>query len=154
MDKPNDIPTNSPGYETRDANVRGVYNFLIFMAVVLVAVGLVSWGMFRLFAAQDRAEDKDDRNASPFAETRQVPMGPRLQVTPREDWLKYREEQDRNLKNLSWGNRATGIVNVPIEQAMDILVKKGLPVQGAVPPADAAKPAAPAAPAAQGTKKP
>lgn len=154
MVKPNDTPANSPGYETRDANVRGVYNFLIFMAIALVAVGLVSWGLFRLFAAQNRAQDRDDRNTSPFAETRQLPMGPQLQVTPREDWLKYRGEQERNLENLSWVNRATGIVRVPIEQAMDILVKKELPVQGVTPPADAAKPAAPATPAAQGTKKP
>ena len=155
MVKPNDAPATSPGYETRDASVRTVLNFLLFLTLFLVATGLISWGMFRYFSAQEK---KDDRASSPFAGTRQLPLGTELQVTPREDWLKYREQQERNLENYSWENRANGIVRVPIEQAMDILLKKDLPVQGMTPPADAVKPAPPAAPAAapapQGSKKP
>jgi len=139
MDKHHDAPATSPGYETRDANAGGVLNFLVILGIVLVATALVSWGMFRYLSARDQ-----DAVASPFADTRPLPLGPQLQVTPREDWLKYREAQQRNLENYSWVNREKGIVSVPIEQAMEILVKKGLPVQGQEPPAEAQKPAAPA----------
>jgi hypothetical protein len=141
MDKSHDAPGNSPGYETRDANAGGVLNFLVILGLVLVATALVSWGMFRYFAAHNQ----EDRAASPFADTRPLPLGPQLQVTPRADWLKYRQDQERNLENYSWENRDTGIVRVPIEQAMEILIKKGLPVQGQTPPAEAVKPPAPAA---------
>jgi hypothetical protein len=81
--------------------------------------------------------------ASPFADTRPLPLGPQLQVNPREDWLKFREEQEKSLETLAWENQPAGTVRVPIEEAMDLLVKKGLPVQGApqAPPADAKKPA-------------
>jgi hypothetical protein len=147
MDKSHKAPAPSPGYETRDANVGSVLNFLVILSVVLVATALVSWGLFRYFSAHE----VDERAASPFADTRQLPLGPQLQVNPRQDWLKYREEQERNLENYSWENRGTGTVRVPIEQAMEILVKKGLPVQGQTPPAEAAKPATPAA---KGSTKP
>jgi hypothetical protein len=71
-------------------------------------------------------------------------------VNPREDWLKFREEQEKSLETLAWENRSAGTVRVPIEEAMDLLVKKGVAVQGApqAPPADATKPAA------EGNKKP
>src|ERR1035438_2194175 len=82
MVKPNDAPATSPGYETRDASVRTVLNFLLFLTLFLVATGLISWGMFRYFSAQEK---KDDRASSPFAGTRQLPLGTELQVTPRED---------------------------------------------------------------------
>lgn len=147
MDKSHEPPATSPGYETRDANTGGVLNFLVILGLVLVASALISWGMFRYFAALDQEARPD----SPFAETRPLPLGPQLQVTPRADWLKYREEQERSLESYSWVNRDTGIVRVPIEQAMDILLKKGLPVQGEAPPA---APEKHAAPAAKGSKNP
>ncbi len=50
MDKPK-FPIASPGYETRDANLRGVFNFLVVMAAMLVVTALVGWGIFRYFSA-------------------------------------------------------------------------------------------------------
>jgi hypothetical protein len=139
MDKPHNTSSNSPGYETRDANVGGVYNFLIALGIILVLTGLVSWGMFHYFTAHDVDQPATD---SPFADTRQLPLGPQLQVNPRADWLKFREQQEKSLDQLDWENRATGTARVPIEDAMQLLVKKGVPVQGATPaqPVDANKP--------------
>ncbi len=135
MDKPQNISAASPGYETRDANVRGVFNFLVFLAVLLVAAALLSWGLFRYFSRQQAASAV----ASPFENTRQLPLGPQLQVNPREDLLRYEEEQKQSLETYEWENRGAGIVRVPIERAMDLLVQKGLPVQGAsAPQADSA----------------
>ena len=86
------------------------------------------WGLFRYFSAHAVNQAASD---SPFADTRQLPLGPQLQVNPREDWLKFREEQEQSLETYAWENRAAGTVRVPIERAMELLVKKGLPVQGA-----------------------
>ncbi len=54
-------------------------------------------------------------------------MGPQLQVNPREDLLKIREEQEKSLHTYAWGNRAAGTVQVPIELAMELLVKRECP---------------------------
>lgn len=142
MDKSHGTPANSPGYETRDANTGGVLNFLVIMAVVLVLTGLIAWGVFRYFATQAR----QNAATSPFADTRPLPLGPQLQVTPREDWLQYRQSQQQNLETYSWVNKEKGIVSIPVEQAMDILVKKGLPVAGQPASTETPKPADPAAP--------
>ena len=45
----------SPGYETRDANVRGVFNFLVILTVVMVLTFIVCWGLFRYLSAQPEA---------------------------------------------------------------------------------------------------
>ena len=152
MDKSLQPSAPSPGYETRDANVRGVYRFLVFLGVLLVVCALLSWGLFRYLSKQVT----DSANVSPFAESRQLPLGPQLQVNPREDWLKYREQQEQSLESYAWENRGNGIVRVPIERAMELLVQKGLPVQGSTPPQ--AEPAAPSKdakkPAPQASKKP
>jgi len=127
MDKPASASTPSPGYETRDANTRGVFTFLVILGIVLVVVSLACWGMFRYFSAHAVSGSASD---SPFADTRQLPLGPQLQVNPREDWLKYREEQEKSLETYEWVNRSAGTVRVPIERAMELLVKRGVPVQG------------------------
>ena len=156
MDKPNNARGTTPGYETHDANAGGVFKFLVALGSVLVVTGLVCWGLFRYFSAHDVNQSASD---SPFADTRQLPLGPQLQVTPREDWLKYREQQEQSLETYGWENRGSGIVRVPIERAMELLVQKGLPVQNSgglqVQPAPADTPhAATPHPATQAGKKP
>jgi hypothetical protein len=127
MDKPDNAAATTPGYETHDANAGGVFKFLVALGIVLLVTGLVCWGLFRYFSAHDVNQAASD---SPFADTRQLPLGPQLQVNPREDWLKFREEQEKSLETYAWENRSAGTVRVPIEEAMELLVKKGVPVQG------------------------
>jgi hypothetical protein len=148
MDKQHNASTPPPGYETRDANVSAVFKFLAAMGIVLAATAFVCWGLFRYFSAHDV---DPAATVSPFADTRPLPLGPQLQVNPREDWLKFREEQEKSLETYAWENRSAGTVRVPIEEAMELLVKKGVPVQGesqAQQPADSKKQAP------EGGKKP
>jgi hypothetical protein len=138
MDKPHNGAATTPRYETRDANAGGVFKFLMALGIVLVVTALVCWGMFRYFSTHAVDQAASD---SPFADTRQLPLGPQLQVNPREDWLKFREEQEQALETYAWENRTAGTARVPIEVAMNLLVKKGVPVQGTpqAQPADAKK---------------
>jgi len=157
MDNPRIKSAASPGYETQDANVRGVFNFLVILGAGLVVAALICWGLFRYFSRHETGPAP----ASPFAETRPLPLGPQLQVNPREDWLKYHEQQEQSLETYGWENRGSGIVRVPIERAMELLVQKGLPVQSDKTPAATPRPASAATlpvgtakPAAKGGRKP
>ncbi len=148
MADPQKRAPGSPGYETRDANTTGVIGFLIVLGVVIGIVAAICYGLFHYYS---RHASNQPATESPFADVRQLPMGPQLQANPREDWLKFREEQQKSLETLGWENQSAGTVRVPIEEAMDLLVKKGVPVEG--------QPAAPAAasekkPASEGKKKP
>jgi hypothetical protein len=145
MDKPHNV-SETPGYETRDTNTGAILNFRVILAVVLVVSGLICWGMFKIFSTHAVDQPATD---SPFADSRQLPMGPQLQVNPREDWTNFRKSQEDALHEYSWENRSTGTVRVPIEEAMELLVKKGLPVQNA----PQTQPADPIKPAPEGSKK-
>jgi hypothetical protein len=136
MDKSQGASAGSPGYETRDANVRGVFNFMVYLSLVLVFTLLVCWGMFRYFSV----ELANPAPASPFAGTRQLPSGAQLQVNPRQDFLKFRAEQEHSLESYAWENRTAGTVRVPIERAMELLLDNGLPVAPEPSPAGAVRP--------------
>jgi hypothetical protein len=111
--------------------------------------------MFKIFSTHAVDQPATD---SPFADTRQLPLGPQLQVNPREDWLGFRKGQEDSLQNYSWENKSAGIARVPIQVAMELLVKKGLPVQNATQsPVAADQPAdqnEDKKPAAEGSSKP
>jgi hypothetical protein len=126
IDKSHGAPARSPGYETRDANARGVFYFLVYLGSGIVLSVLVCWGLFRYFSA----EYAQSAPASPFAETRIVPSSPQLQVNPIEDLQKFREQQQSALEEYAWENRQNGMVRVPIERAMELLLQKGLPAAG------------------------
>ena len=152
MDKPHNLSTAGPGYETQDANPKGVFTFLLVLGVVLIVSAFICWGLFHYFTANALNQPATE---SPFADTRQLPLGPQLQVTPREDWLRFRADQQKSLESYEWVNRSAGTVRVPIGVAMDLLVKKGVPVQGQASASEAPAGAAKTAPApAEGSKKP
>ena len=134
MDK---SPGTTPAYETRDADVRGVFRFLVLMGVVLIFTAVVCWGLFRYFSAAEA----EPNPASPFAETRQLPSGPQLQVNPREDWLRFHAAQQQALESYAWEDRQAGTVRVPIKRAMELLLEKGVPVAREKMPSGAGKPA-------------
>jgi hypothetical protein len=140
MDNPHDVPAGAPGYETRDANATGVFTFLVVLGIVIVVASVGCYWLFRFYSAHALNQAATE---SPFADTRQLPLGPQLQVYPGQDWLKFRGEQQKSLETLDWENRSAGIVRLPIEEAMDLLVKKGLPVQEApaATPPEAKRPA-------------
>ncbi len=142
MDKSHDAPAISPRYETRDANVRGVFTFLVILSLVLAFTALLCWGMFSYFSARQANRVP----ASPFAGARQLPPGPQLQVNPREDLKRYRAEQEHALESYSWENREDGTVRVPIERAMELLLQKGLPVAPSASPTGASDDAQKSAP--------
>src|SRR2546425_12566777 len=127
----------TPAYETRDADVRVVFRFLVVLGLALVFTLVLCWGLFRYFSATEA----EPNPASPFAGTRQLPSGPQLQVNPREDWLKFHAAQQQALESYAWENRQTGTVRVPIERAMELLLERGVPVAGEKAPATAGKPA-------------
>jgi hypothetical protein len=112
------------GYELRDANTGAVLGFLAFLAVVLAATLFGTWLVFRFFDYASRQPNP----GSAFGGVRQVPAGPLLQVNPRQDLLKTYADEQALLENYSWEDRKSGTVRLPIDRAMDLLLKKGVPV--------------------------
>ena len=113
-----------PGYETRDANTSAVLGFLACLFLVLVLILLGTWRLFRHYAVAEQ----QPAPASSFAGVRQIPSEPELEVNGREDLLKIYAKQQQELETYSWEDRKTGMVRIPIERAMELLLQNGVPV--------------------------
>jgi|SRR5579863_1676042 len=114
-------------HETSDANIKNVMIFGVGL-LILTAFGLVAAvGVFRYFAQRQTLGPP----ASPFEDVRTLPPAPRLQVAPEQDLGRYLADQTQELTTYGWADRQSGAVRIPIDRAMDLLIKKGLPVRGA-----------------------
>jgi hypothetical protein len=121
------------GYETTDAEARPIWiaagGLVVSVAFVVVGISLMyAWLHERDLANQKRT--RVDRVTAAVAETRPQFPEPRLQVAPQADLAGLRAREDGELKRYGWVDREAGVVRVPIERAMDLLVRKGLPVRG------------------------
>jgi len=111
-------------YEKRDANIRSLVMFAAGLLMVLVATLFAMAKLFKYFTASQSLGPP----ASPFSTTRPLPPQPRLQVEPHEDLQRYREAEEELLHSYGWVDQKAGVVRIPIERAMDLIVQRGLPV--------------------------
>lgn len=131
-------PANTtPGYETRDVNTRTILIFVIVLFLVLLTSLVTMRWLFGYFSATQPLGPA----ASPFANTRTLPPGPRLQVDPSRDLSQVRQGQTALLDSYGWVDKTTGTVRIPIDVAMDIIAARHLPARQSAP-ADSSAPVA------------
>jgi len=63
--------------------------------------------------------------AAPLERTAQ----PYLQVNPKDDLATFRAREDVELNSYGWINRTAGVVRIPIDRAMELIVERGLPLR-------------------------
>ena len=109
-------------YETRDADVRWIAisgALVVFTTVVTMALLAVTYRYFANRGPQ----------AAPAPERVEAFPAPRLETAPREDLAAFRAREDAELHSYGWIDRQAGVVRVPVERAMDLIVERGLPVR-------------------------
>ena len=115
-------PMGRKSYETADVSFKG----LMFTAAGIIGlmgiIMVISWGLLRFFQVE-RPGEVD----SPFTEPKNLPAEPRLQPSPERDLQTFMAYQDSILSGYGWVNRDSGIVRVPIDTAMELVLKQGLP---------------------------
>lgn len=118
-----------PGYEVRDANIRGLIQFGFWMAVVL-AVTL--FAMKLTFNFLQKVEPLG-ATASPLVHVgqRELPPSPRLQVQPHQELVDYCAAQQEAVSSYGWVSRESGVAHIPIDRAMDLVLARGLPARPA-----------------------
>ncbi|MBI4444942.1 MAG: hypothetical protein HY645_03455 [Acidobacteria bacterium] len=132
---------NSRGYEPSDISLRVVVIFGIGLLTAAIVIHFAVGGLFSFLFT--RTETRDVRQ-SPLAQSRRVPPQPRLQVVPEQGLRLMQEEQEKLLHSYQWVDRASGVVRIPIDRAMERLLEKGLPVRTgrtAIMPETSANPA-------------
>lgn len=114
-------------HEQSDINLRAIIWFVVVLTVIVLAVDVAMFGLFKLL---DRMEVSNDAVVSPLALPAGQPLGlPGLQTEPWTDMKKFRAEQLAHLHGYGWVDEPAGVARIPIDKAKEILLKKGIPVR-------------------------
>jgi hypothetical protein len=114
----------SAGYERRDVNIRAL---LWFAAAIVIGSAVVMAGSLSLRDHFERVAKSNDPEISPLAEEEQIPPAPNLQDRPNRDFAEFRRSKEKTLASYGWIDRSQGVVQIPVDRAMDLLLERGLP---------------------------
>ncbi len=131
MSETHNIPphtNNGRGHEESDASVSAVTKFGIGLAIISAVVLVLMVWLQNFFSNQTK---RTTPPPSPLMAERQLPPGPRLQVAPAKDLDKVRATEDSVLNSYGWVVRDGGVVRIPIDRAIELVVQRGLPVRSA-----------------------
>ncbi len=123
-------------HETRDANVRRVVRFGIALAVLIVLSMVATKLFYDVLSHYITA----GLPPAPFETSKQVPPPgtPLLEPDPVQDYQKYMQDQETALESYGWVDQKAGVVRIPVNQAMRLVLKRGLPVRASAESASAA----------------
>jgi hypothetical protein len=130
---PNDqkSPPGRPLAQIQDVNYQAILIYLVIVVATVLAAFVTVKKMYHHFEIKveknDQAAAQNSGMASTLRPQTYFPM-PREQPDPRIDLKALREREDRELASYGWVNRPAGIVRIPIERAMQLIVERGLPV--------------------------
>ena len=113
-------------WERKDVNIFSVTSFGIGLAISCIVVAFAMWALFDFLAARETAKNQANPPAM-MSERQKLPPEPRLQATPKLELKELRESEDAILNNYAMLDPNKGIVRIPIDVAIDMVAKKGLP---------------------------
>lgn len=102
-------------YEPEDMRLMVVGVLALVILAVLVIVPLILRGAY-----PDALGDANRKQTD-------IPPAPLLQTAPAADLRALRAEEAARLDSYGWVDRDTGVVHIPIAQAMKEVVAKGIP---------------------------
>jgi hypothetical protein len=128
-------------FEREDLSTRGVFVFMVGLAVTGVVIYFIIVGMYSFL---DHYEQSHMATASPLLGSKgeisrvytQAEMdkafkdngAPMLETNERGQFRDFLMNQEDQLNSYGWVDREGGMAHIPIERAMQLIVARGLPV--------------------------
>jgi hypothetical protein len=114
------------------------WKFAIWLTVAMgISIALV-YGTFWLFESREAASDRATRRF-PLAAGQEATLPvPALQTQPFKDIYLLRENEHSRLTGYGWVDKGTGVTHIPIEDAMRLMIERGVLKPPAQPAAHAA----------------
>jgi len=116
-------------YEERDANSAWIFGLVLILGVCLAIIHFVLSGTLNRLERRPAPADRYGRVEGMPTIRQARPPFPRLQISPAEDLKAFREREEAKLTSYGWVDKENGIVRIPIERAMGLLLERGLPVR-------------------------
>ena len=115
-------------FERGDIDIVQITGFGIGLLIACMVTVFAMWALFKYFEGR---EDKIIPQNPPamLSEKPTLPPAPRLQPEPVKELKDLHDNEDMLLNSYGWTDSAKGTVHIPIDQAIDIVAQKGLPVK-------------------------
>ena len=118
-------------HERRDASPGWIFGIVLFLLVS----GLIIHGMIAAFLSVLKRGTTSTDAWQPGRHTAinapALPAFPKLQLSPPMDLQAFHAREEQELESYGWVNRTSGVVRIPIERAMDLVLQQGLPTRTA-----------------------
>jgi hypothetical protein len=115
------------GHETTDINVWAVGKFAIGLVIVCVVSLVLLFGLLKFF------QSREETSVANTVEPVKLFPEPQLQKTEILDLKALHAEEDKLLNGYAWVDPKQGIVRIPVDRAIEVLAKRGLPSRSEVP---------------------
>lgn len=119
--------SHSRGHEQRDISLRPIVLASVGLAVLILVAVVAMRSLFGFYLAREMRESPA-ANPLAVAEGERLPPEPRLQPQPIEQLRALRAREDVVLQTYGWIDRDQGIVRIPIERAMELIIERGVAV--------------------------
>lgn len=133
--------TNQPtslhdGFEHEDLTPKGPFYFMAGLVLLGIVIYLIAFGIYRFLDSYQTAHQpavsplvtpEADTRIMTHEETQTFPQ-PRLEENERTQLRSFIEDQDQKLATYNWVDKDKGILRIPIDRAMELIAKRGLPV--------------------------
>lgn len=118
-------------HEMRDAPPSIPAYVILFMVIFVTLSAFGVWGLVNIAWRAPPPRPTPFAAEAPPGGTAPPPVSPapppRLQLNPEADLAALHRRMEERLHDVGWVNRGAGIVYMPIDRAMDLLVKRGSP---------------------------
>ncbi len=115
------------GHETRDLNVRAVSWFALGLVMAFVVISAAVIGLYKVFEHRHPSPDAPSRIA---LYPHMIVPQPLLETHPAVDLEQFQTVEAAKLNSYGWVDKPAGVIRIPIERAMDLIVQRGLPTRG------------------------
>jgi hypothetical protein len=125
-------PQHEPAEFDSEIHVRAIFFAIAGLALVIALsfVGVIAFSKVLKARSIER-----DPAPLPVAEANQPRPRPRaaLQADPTADMVKFAKEEEAALTSYAWVDRASGVVQIPVDRALELVAERGLPVPPPMP---------------------
>jgi hypothetical protein len=128
-------------YEHEDLGTRGIFAFMIGLTVSGVIIYFIIVGMYSFLDKYERSQRATASSLTPLKGdmSRVTTQGevdnlfrdngaPMLETDERSQFRDFLMNEEDRLNSYGWVDQKAGVAHIPIQNAMDLIVQRGLPV--------------------------
>lgn len=132
-------------FEREDLSTRGIFAFMIGLAIIGVAIYFIIHGMYTFLDKYEQAQSVASSPLVKAEDARRITSrrltedevknafkdngAPLLETDERGQFGGFLMNQEKELNSYGWVDEKAGVARIPIERAMELTAQRGLPVR-------------------------